>query len=404
MRELERAVELKPEDPRDQTTTSATPSGGWAGGWRRAFQWQHALDSDPEEEEREKIQRKLEVGLEDESAPAARGSPRRRRGRRLSRLEIRPVTETLAAFAPAKVNLTLSVLGRREDGYHLLSSLVAFAEVGDDLTFAPGGALALSVGGPRAAALSADADNLVLKAARALAARVPDLRLGAFRLTKRLPVASGIGGGSADAAAALRLPRPRQRPRPRRSAGRRGGARDRRRRARVPRGAGVRDGGDRRAAAPRPALPGAADGPRQPRHPDRDARGVRARSPCRRARCATAPPTPEPSAEMSAGALIALLREAGNDLEAPATSLAPPIARLIDMVAGTPACRLARMSGSGATVFGLYESDAAAASAAARLSKARPGWWIVATRLGPAQEGPPTVRRAPIRAPRTASP
>jgi len=313
------------------------------------------------------------------------------------------VTETLAAFAPAKVNLTLSVLGRREDGYHLLSSLVAFAEVGDDLTFAPGGALALSVGGPRAAALSADADNLVLKAARALAARVPDLRLGAFRLTKRLPVASGIGGGSADAAAALRLlarandlalddPRVVEAARetgadvPVCLAGR----------VCVMEGIGER----LRPALPCPALPAVLVNPGIPIE-TRAVFGALALPP---GALRDRPPTPEPSAEMSAGALIALLREAGNDLEAPATSLAPPIARLIDMVAGTPACRLARMSGSGATVFGLYESDAAAASAAARLSKARPGWWIVATRLGPAQEGPPTVRRAPIRAPRTASP
>src|SRR6478735_11873281 len=110
-----------------------------------------------------------------------------------------------AEKAPAKVNLTLRVIGRRADGYHEIESLVAFAGVGDALTFTPGSAVALSVGGPTAAAAGEIADNLVLKAARALAERVERLKLGRFTLSKRLPVAAGLGGGSADAAAALRL-------------------------------------------------------------------------------------------------------------------------------------------------------------------------------------------------------
>ena len=110
-----------------------------------------------------------------------------------------------AEKAPAKVNLTLRVIGRRADGYHDIESLVAFADVGDALTFSPGGALALSVAGPTAAAGGQIADNLVLKAARALAERVERLKLGGFALSKRLPVAAGLGGGSTDAAAALRL-------------------------------------------------------------------------------------------------------------------------------------------------------------------------------------------------------
>ena len=111
----------------------------------------------------------------------------------------------LAEFAPAKVNLTLHVLGRRADGYHEIESLVVFADVGDRLTFVPGGTLALDVSGPTAQAAGAGGDNLVLKAARALAERVEGLRVGAFRLDKQLPVAAGLGGGSSDAAAALRL-------------------------------------------------------------------------------------------------------------------------------------------------------------------------------------------------------
>src|SRR6195256_4015058 len=110
-----------------------------------------------------------------------------------------------AEKAPAKINLTLHVLGRRADGYHEIESLVAFAGVGDALSFTPGRALALTVGGPTAAAAGDTADNLVLKAARALAEQVEGLQLGRFALSKRLPVAAGLGGGSADAAAALRM-------------------------------------------------------------------------------------------------------------------------------------------------------------------------------------------------------
>ncbi|MBB93647.1 MAG: 4-(cytidine 5'-diphospho)-2-C-methyl-D-erythritol kinase [Rhodobacteraceae bacterium] len=106
----------------------------------------------------------------------------------------------LTVFAPAKINLTLHVTGRQDDGYHLLDSLVVFAGVGDTITVAPAPDLSLQIDGPEASGLAAGEDNLVLRAARFLA---PD-RGAAIRLTKRLPVASGIGGGSADAAAALR--------------------------------------------------------------------------------------------------------------------------------------------------------------------------------------------------------
>jgi 4-diphosphocytidyl-2-C-methyl-D-erythritol kinase len=105
----------------------------------------------------------------------------------------------------AKINLTLRVLGRRPDGYHELDSLVAFAGVGDTLTLAPGPELALTLAGPFGAGLASEPDNLVLKAARVLADEAGPLRSGRFHLVKRLPLASGIGGGSADAAGALRL-------------------------------------------------------------------------------------------------------------------------------------------------------------------------------------------------------
>jgi 4-diphosphocytidyl-2-C-methyl-D-erythritol kinase len=112
----------------------------------------------------------------------------------------------LTTRAPAKINLSLHIVRRREDGYHDLESLVAFAGSGDLLVLRPSRELSLETTGPTAAAAAAGAgDNLVLRAARALAERVPGLTLGAFHLTKRLPVAAGIGGGSSDAAAALRL-------------------------------------------------------------------------------------------------------------------------------------------------------------------------------------------------------
>ena len=107
--------------------------------------------------------------------------------------------------ARAKINLTLHIEGRRPDGWHALESLVCFAGKSDALTLTPGGALSLTVDGPTAMAAGDGDDNLVLRAARHLAGLVPGLTMGAFHLTKRLPVAAGVGGGSADAAAALRL-------------------------------------------------------------------------------------------------------------------------------------------------------------------------------------------------------
>src|SRR4051812_41484864 len=115
------------------------------------------------------------------------------------------VTLPLATRAPAKVNLTLHVLGRRADGYHALESLVAFAGVGDSIALTPGDALDLVAEGETADRTGPAESNLVVKAARALAERIDGLRWGAFRLVKRLPVAAGLGGGSSDAAAALRL-------------------------------------------------------------------------------------------------------------------------------------------------------------------------------------------------------
>ena len=107
--------------------------------------------------------------------------------------------------AHAKVNLWLNVVGRRADGYHLLDSLVAFVDLADTIAAQPADRLSLELAGPSAAALTGDADNLVLKAARLLADRAGVSPRAAIRLEKRIPVAAGLGGGSADAAAALRM-------------------------------------------------------------------------------------------------------------------------------------------------------------------------------------------------------
>ncbi len=111
----------------------------------------------------------------------------------------------LAEPAPAKVNLYLHLCGRRADGYHLLDSLAVFPAIGDRLSATPGQGLSLQIGGPFGGGLTADPDNLVLRAARALAEAHGLAPVAALRLEKHLPVASGIGGGSSDAAAALRL-------------------------------------------------------------------------------------------------------------------------------------------------------------------------------------------------------
>src|ERR1700722_12578316 len=118
-------------------------------------------------------------------------------------MDVRPGRPRLGR-APAKVNLPLHVLGRRPDGWHQLDSLVAFAGCCDWLSFEPGEPLSLSVDGPTAEAAGESGDNLILRAARALQDRAPEIRLGRFRLTKNLPVAAGLGGGSSDAAAGLR--------------------------------------------------------------------------------------------------------------------------------------------------------------------------------------------------------
>jgi 4-diphosphocytidyl-2-C-methyl-D-erythritol kinase len=286
----------------------------------------------------------------------------------------------LVEHAPAKVNLTLRVLSRRADGYHELDSLVVFADRGDRLTFTPGGALSLAVSGATAAQAGADADNLVLKAARALATRIPSVSLGAFDLEKSLPVAAGLGGGSSDAAAALRLimranglapdaphlydaaratgadvpvclnPRPR-----------------------LMRGIGER------LSEPLalPQLPAVLVNPGVALATKLVFAGWKASA------------NPAPPLDLAAVAasssrdqLLKILHTQPNDLEAPAISLQPVIADVLTVLRGFAGCDLARMSGSGATCLGLFAS-ATEADAAAKILRAKyPNWWAQACTLG----------------------
>jgi len=287
--------------------------------------------------------------------------------------------QPFATRAPAKINLTLHVLGRRADGYHELESLVAFAGTGDDLRLEPSPNLSLQVGGPTASLTGSDADNLVLKAAHLLMERVEGLRVGAFHLTKRLPVAAGIGGGSSDAAAALRLLArlnglPLSHP-ALREAARLTGADVPvclEPRARMMRGVGEELG----PALSMPRLFAVVVNPRVPVETPAvfKALGLQPGQ--------ALPGARHPAVEaVSPEALFDALRAARNDLEPPATKVQPLVGEALRLVSETKDCRLARMSGSGATVFGLYDGCRAAAEAAKRIQREQPGWWVKATSL-----------------------
>jgi 4-diphosphocytidyl-2-C-methyl-D-erythritol kinase len=282
--------------------------------------------------------------------------------------------------APAKVNLTLRVLGRRADGYHELESLVAFADVADRLALAPGRALALEVRGPNAAQAGADADNLVLKAANALAGLIPGLTLGAFALEKKLPVAAGIGGGSTDAAAALRL---------------------------LARANNLAGDDPRIYAAARAT---GADVPvcLDPRTRLMRGIGEKLSAPLKLPPLAAVlvnpgvavatkdvfagwKPVAGPGVSLDAAALpqladpgrfLQFLQSQANDLETPAVALAPVIAEALALLRALPGCAVARMSGSGATCFALMSSAAAAAAAAKTMQGKFPDWWVRACALG----------------------
>ncbi len=271
--------------------------------------------------------------------------------------------------APAKVNLYLHVTGRRADGYHLLDSLAVFGPIGDSLEVRPADTLSLIVDGPFGDALAAEHDNLVLRAARALAAAAGIEARAALRLTKRLPVASGIGGGSAEAAAALRALDGLWAT----QFGTEGlAAISARLGADIPvclaaRPAQMQGVGEVLLAAP--LLPPCGLLLVNP--------GIALATPAVfKARSGDfTPPAVLPGAWADAAAMAADLRGLRNDLEPPAIALCPPVAEVLAAIAAQPRCLLARMSGSGATCFGLFP-DAAAAEAAAASLPAR--WWCAA--------------------------
>jgi len=275
------------------------------------------------------------------------------------------------AFAPAKVNLYLHVVGRRADGYHLLDSLVAFADIGDRITAAPADALSLTVGGAEAGALAGlGDDNLVLRAARLLAAEAGGLRGAALHLDKTLPAASGIGGGSSDAAATLRaLDRLWSHPP---IAAARVMAIALRLGADVPAcfaACPVWVGGVGEDLEPVPDLPPAGIVLANPRRalPTASVFGHRRGRFTASGRFAAMPP--------DAASLAAMLASRRNDLAEAALMLVPEIAAVLDRLSGLPGALLARMSGSGATCFALFPDRAAAQRGAAILAQSEPGWW-----------------------------
>jgi len=287
---------------------------------------------------------------------------------------IEPVSEA----APAKINLALHVTGRRADGYHSLEMLVAFAEVGDELEAVPAARDSLSVTGPFAKALIGADGNLVLRALGAFRARWPDgLPAGlALTLRKSLPIAAGLGGGSADAAAALRLLA-------------------------------------RLSAVPVSfadllalALPLGADVPMCLYSRPAEVRGlgeivlplkhfpdlhvvlvnplvpVATADVFRRLQSRDNSGLPELGEPMMRPTQLGLwLTETRNDLEPPAIALVPAIGELISAVGAASGCILARMSGSGATVFGLFGSSAQAHQAAHDLRARWPDYWVAASPL-----------------------
>jgi 4-diphosphocytidyl-2-C-methyl-D-erythritol kinase len=282
--------------------------------------------------------------------------------------------------APAKINLTLHVVGRRADGYHELESLVAFSRAGDRLMLEPGDKLELHVGGPTAGASGDPEKNLVIKAARQLAEHVEGLRVGTFTLVKKLPVAAGIGGGSSDAAAALRLlarlnsltpddPRLFE-------AARATGADVPvclAAKARMMHGIGEKLG----PVLDLPPLPALIVNPRQP---------LETKPVFEFMKIAPGSEThfgshPKIASGMSYDALIAALRKSRNDMEDAASVLAPIVAKVLAILTAAPGCRVARMSGSGATCFALFDNCRAVGRARKAIAEAHPDWWVKATLL-----------------------
>jgi 4-diphosphocytidyl-2-C-methyl-D-erythritol kinase len=286
-----------------------------------------------------------------------------------------------SAFAPAKVNLFLHVGALEADGRHPLSSLMVFADVGDQLAVRPADSFGLEIRGAFADGLSAGEDNLVLRAARAILARAPGPR-EPFRLvlTKALPLAAGLGGGSSDAGATLRLLRETlalelDDAALEAIAGELGsdGPACLFARSVIAEGRGER-------LSPAPAFPvldavlvnpnvGSLTGAVYHAFDDGAAKGSAER-----------PNLPE--AFETAEEMAGFLEGCRNDLEAPAIRLTPLIGEVVDTLRGEPETLLARVSGSGGTCFALCAGDVEAEGLAERLERMRPDWWVQRCRLG----------------------
>ena len=280
--------------------------------------------------------------------------------------------------APAKINLFLHVGARRADGYHALQSLVCFSEAGDTLTFEPAETLSLVVNGPFAEGLEAEEDNLILRAARMLSERAGCSRGAAITLTKNLPVASGIGGGSADAAAALRgLPRLWAISVPGEalhevalSLG-----------SDVPvclkSGPAMMEGRGEHVT-PVGALPRASMLLVNPGVAVPTGEVFRRLGRTEHDVLPAIPPLPRVSEGL--GGLLSYLQQTRNDMEDAARTIAPAIDTVLDAL-GQGGAAMARMCGSGATCYGLFESEAQATEAARKIKAAYPAWWVSATRI-----------------------
>lgn len=276
-------------------------------------------------------------------------------------------------LAPAKVNLFLHVGPVAADAYHPLASLVAFADIGDSVTVRPAERLSLTVAGPFAQGLGDGDDNLILKALRALgqATGAVDPAV-AVTLDKQLPIAAGLGGGSSDAGAALKGARDLL-----------GLSLDDEALADIAasigadgpmclhaRAAWAEDRGDRLTFEPRlPPLPALLVNPGVP---SPTGAVYRAYDEGR----AGASDRPEPPVDWEVSSVVDWLSDQRNDLEAPAVGLQPAIGETLTEAARLPGVRLVRMSGSGATIFALFDTAEQAAEAARRLTADHPDWWV----------------------------
>lgn len=278
--------------------------------------------------------------------------------------------------ARAKVNLTLHVKGKRPDGYHELESLVVFADVADELSFTPRADDGLTLDGPFASLV--DGENLILKAKRAVSAWLGVPVAGHFRLTKNIPVAAGLGGGSSDAAAAIRAMLQVY-----------GGSAE----SFIERSAVI--GADVPVCLQNSAAWMCGLGERVT--PVTGLTPLAALLVNPRVKLATAPVfktlnakplDPEEAGSpplfrrwKNAEEAAAILQEGRNDLEAPAVALEPAVKTVLDTLRGLDGCLLARLSGSGPTCFGIFSCPHCTASAAEKLARAHPGWWVQATML-----------------------